>query len=86
MSWFELSLARTVRADFTDDSNSNVRDRYTPISQPSYEDTPYRREVRLEQVTTEQVRVLSSVYWRTGNLADEQQVTVESYLFNTYGE
>lgn len=71
---------------YFNDSNSNTRSRYTPVTQPSYEDTPYRREVRLQQVTAEQIRVLSTVYWRTGNLSDEQQVTVESYLFNTYGE
>lgn len=71
---------------YFNDSNGNVRTRYTPNFQSGYEDTPYRREVILEETSAEQIRVLSTVYWRTGNLRDEQSVTVESYLFNTYGE
>lgn len=71
---------------YFDDATASGRSRYIPSFQAGYEDTPYSREVLFETISADQIRVLSTVYWRSGNISDEQSITVESYLFNTYGE
>ena len=46
---------------------------------------PFTRVVTFELVNTDELKVTSKVTWRTGALRQQQQVVVESRLFNTYG-
>lgn len=71
---------------FDDRISSTLRSRYTHTATTFTEATPYRRELVLTPISADEIRLVSSVYWRSGNLRDEQSVTVETYLFNTYGE
>src|SRR5690606_2434196 len=63
---------------------STVRSRYTHKSNASYEATPYRRVITMENINGAEVKVVSTVTWRSGNLRDEQSVSIETYLLNTY--
>jgi prepilin-type N-terminal cleavage/methylation domain-containing protein len=47
--------------------------------------TPYTRKINLYQINANEIRVVSQVVWRTGFLKNEQTVTVETRLFNVYG-
>lgn len=74
---------------FDDRTESELRSRYTHTATPTTENSPYRRKVVLAPVagsSNNEIRVVSTVYWRSGNLRDEQSVSVETYLFNTYGQ
>lgn len=46
--------------------------------------TPYTRRVYFTNTGSNAVRVRSVVTWRTGSLVAEQQVEVETYLYNIY--
>lgn len=73
---------------FNDASDEAVRSRYTHSEGGgSNVDTPYKRSIRLEYDSSEphEVKVTSTVTWYSGNLRNEQSATVETYLFNTYG-
>ena len=71
---------------FDDTVNSISRSRYTHTSTANTENTPYRREITLEPISADEIKVTSRVSWNSGNTRDEQSTTVETYLFNTYGE
>lgn len=47
--------------------------------------SPYTRTVRFIQVNSNEVRVVSRVYWQTGTRRDFQEVILETSLFNVYG-
>lgn len=64
--------------------SGTARSRYTHVSSSLYIDTPYSRVITMENVSAAEVKVVSTVTWRSGNLRDEQSVSVETYLFNTY--
>lgn len=48
--------------------------------------TPFTRVIRFREVlgSTDQMRVISEVTWRTGSIAASQRVRVETILFNIY--
>jgi prepilin-type N-terminal cleavage/methylation domain-containing protein len=69
---------------YYNDDAGNIRSRYTHTV-AGHEATPFTRRIYLELVGTDEVRVRSVVTWRTGSLRTEQQVSVESRLFNIYG-
>lgn len=47
--------------------------------------TPYTRKITLESVAGKpEVKVVSEVTWRTGTILANQQVRLETYLFNVY--
>lgn len=69
---------------FDDSENSQLRSRYTHTQAGGYLSTPYSRTITLQRLTNDEVRVLSTVYWRTNDQRQEQSVTVESYVFNIY--
>ena len=50
--------------------------------------TPYTRVVRMERTpasgTVREIKVTSTVTWRTGSLISGQRVEAVSYLFNVY--
>jgi hypothetical protein len=47
--------------------------------------TPYTRVVRIHTggPNPNEVRVTSTVTWRTGSISDQQTVVAETYLYNT---
>lgn len=47
--------------------------------------TPYTRTITMEATANREVKVTSRVSWRTGSQRNEQEVLVETYLFNVYG-
>ncbi|MCD5380991.1 MAG: type II secretion system GspH family protein [Candidatus Pacebacteria bacterium] len=64
--------------------NSDVRSRYT-YSSVGNDDTLYTRVVFFETVNADELHVTSRVTWRTGAQRDAQEVTVETYLLDVYG-
>lgn len=71
---------------FDDRVSSDFRSRYTHTATTYTQPTPYQREVVVNEISADEIRVVSTVYWRSGNIRDEQTVSVETYLFNTYGQ
>lgn len=66
------------------DSDTTKRARYTYDDDGgANEATPYTRIVRFTD-DGDEVKVESTVTWRTGNLRAEQRVKVETYLFDVY--
>ena len=61
------------RAQYTYDSSSGTQTEFT------------RRIVMNEIVPDQEVQVRSIVTWRTGSQIEDQEVFVETYLFNVYG-
>lgn len=67
--------------------NTNARSRYTHISAGAGKvQSIFTRKVYLTHNPARpyEVKVVSEVTWRTGNLKAEQNARVESYLLNTY--
>jgi prepilin-type N-terminal cleavage/methylation domain-containing protein len=71
---------------FDDSIGSTLRSRYTPDQPGTYLSTPYSRTVTMQSVSSDEVRVESTVYWRNSDQREEQSVTVETYLFNIYDD
>lgn len=46
--------------------------------------TPFSRRITFENISADEVRVVSRVVWRSGNLRQVQSVQVETSLFNVY--
>ena len=50
--------------------------------------TPYTRVIKMERFpasgTVREIRVTSTITWRTGSLISSQRVTANTYLFNVY--
>lgn len=49
------------------------------------EETIFTRVIFMQATANREVKVTSRVYWRTGSQRQAQQVEVETYLFNVYG-
>ncbi len=69
---------------YFDASASNVRSRYTHVASGNTV-TPYTRIITMDETATGQVLVTSRVRWRTGNIVAVQEVEVQTYLFDVYG-
>lgn len=67
---------------YFDESGRRSRYTHTPGAN---EDTLYTRVINFEEVSDNEIRVSSIVYWRTGSIRESQQVKIETYLFNVYG-
>lgn len=65
-------------------NTASNRSRYTHVAVGT-EDTPFSRTIIMEAIADRSVRVVSRVYWRTGGQGALQQVEVETFLFNVYG-
>jgi len=66
------------------DEVSHRRAKYT--SGASSNDTAYTRAVKFEQTSNpDEIKVISTVSWRTGNQRQSQTVSIETHLFNVYG-
>lgn len=63
--------------------SGGLRSRYTHQSVGT-ESTPFTRTITFTQVTPSDVKVVSSVTWRTGTLRKIQEVKVETHLFDVY--
>jgi hypothetical protein len=68
-----------------DPSAGNERSRYTHQAVTGVVDTPYQRVVRFETINPNEVRVVSTVSWFTGQSRRDQTVSVETVLVNIYG-
>jgi len=64
-------------------NNTAERDRYTYSSSGTVE-IPYTRKIYLTNISPSEVKVVSEVTWRTGNLRQTQKAEVETHLFNIY--
>ncbi len=65
--------------------DTGERDRYTYNKTGTVEETKYTRVIKMEAIGSDQVKVVSTVTWRTGSQRAQQQVVAETYLFNVYG-
>ncbi|MBP6881515.1 MAG: prepilin-type N-terminal cleavage/methylation domain-containing protein [Candidatus Pacebacteria bacterium] len=62
-----------------------VRSRYTYSTGAGITPTKYTRTIKFEKGASDyDVKVISTVTWRTGNLRKSQEVTVETSLFDIY--
>lgn len=66
------------------EDTTSTRSKYT-YSSAAGSVTPYTRTIRMTNVNSDEVRVVSTVSWRTGNQRASQEVSVETHLFNVYG-
>lgn len=71
---------------FDDNVASTLRSRYTYTNLGVNLSTPYSRVINMKRISANEVRIISTVTWRSGNLRDEQSASVETYLFNTYAD
>lgn len=71
---------------FFNPASGNIRSRYTHTTGVSTVPTPFTRVIKITYDVAHpyEVRVISEVTWRSGNLKQKQTVSVESYLLNTY--
>ena len=60
------------------------RSKYTYISTGA-EETPYTRVITMELISADVARVESKVFWRSGNQRSAQEVIVETFLYDIYG-
>lgn len=65
-------------------TNGN-RSRYTYSASGNAVMTPYTRVINMTNTSANEVRVVSTVSWRTGSQQSAQEVSVESYLYDVYG-
>lgn len=63
---------------------SGDRSKYTYTSTGA-SSTPYTRVIYMTETDNREVQVISRVFWRTGSQRQSQQVEVQTYLFNVYG-
>lgn len=68
--------ACTLRFDETGERSRYKHSAGTP--------TAYKRIIKFNRLDDHQVRVESTVSWRSGSLRDEQSVTVETFLLDVY--
>lgn len=69
---------------YVDSNTANTRSRYTHTSSGNTA-TSYLRVIKMQKYGEREVKVTSTVYWRTGSQKESQKVEVETYLFNIYG-
>lgn len=67
-----------------EDTAANKRARYTYDSAGGKPETSYTRVITFTKVSDWDVKVVSTVTWRTGTLLKRQQVSVETHLFDIY--
>lgn len=71
-------------------NSSGERDRYTYVDQAENADgsgkTKYTRVIKMTPEGSDQVKVVSTVTWRTGSQRAQQTVVAETFLFNVYGQ
>ena len=61
------------------------RKRYTHTSTGGNTPTPYTRVIKFTKEGSDAVKVESRVTWRSGNQRKAQEVVVDTYLYNVYG-
>lgn len=66
------------------DTTTHKRARYTYDSTGGKAASPYTRTITFQQMSGFDVKVVSKVTWRTGTQRREQEVKVETHLFNIY--
>ena len=64
--------------------DTNGRAQYTYESSGTTQ-TEFTRRITMEEIAGREVRVRSIVTWRTGSQIEDQEIFVETYLFNVYG-
>jgi Tfp pilus assembly protein PilV len=64
-------------------TSGNIRSRFTHTA-TNATITPYTRRIFLQNVNANEVKVVSRVTWKNGGIKAEQQVEVETRLFNTF--
>lgn len=67
-----------------EDTAANKRARYTYDSAGGKPETSYTRVITFTKLSDWDVKVVSTVTWRTGTLLKRQQVSVETHLFDIY--
>lgn len=60
------------------------RSKYT-YTQSGGTQTGFSRSIKMSLITPDDVKIESRVSWRTGNQRKSQEVIVESYLYDVYG-
>ncbi len=68
---------------YLDTGSTIARSRYTYT--PTQSPTIFSRRIKLTRVSANEVSVVSTVTWRSGFSRNEQQVSVQTSLFNVYG-
>ncbi len=68
---------------YLDESAGNIRSHYTHTSTAG-DPTIFTRKIFFDWDGIDQVKVTSQVTWQSGVTADDQEVAVETYLFNIY--
>lgn len=71
---------------YLDNTTADLRSRYTHSSNPPswFVPTQFTRQIILEQMNLNEVKVTSKVTWRSGSVREDQVVNVETRLFNLY--
>ena len=69
---------------YLDTTTNNLRSRFTHTVGTN-KSTLFTRKIYFTRVNANEVKVVSRVTWRSGNLRQEQKVEVETQLFNVYG-
>lgn len=67
---------------YFNDSNGRAKYTHDPTGAST---TPYWRVINMTHTPDREIQVTSRVFWRTGNQRAAQEVVVETYLFNVYG-
>lgn len=67
---------------FFDETNGRAKYSHDPTGASS---TPFYRVINMTHTPNREIQVTSRVFWRTGNQRAAQEVVVETYLFNVYG-
>lgn len=76
--------SQTACALYLDTTTNNLRSKFTHTVGTN-KSTPFTRKIYFTRVNANEVKVISRVTWRSGNLRQEQKVEVETQLFNVYG-
>jgi len=74
-------ISGACRLYYDDSAGSRARFTHTDTGV----DTKFTRLIGIEEIGVNEVKVESTVTWRSGNLREEQSVSVETHLFNVYG-
>ncbi len=76
--------SQTACGLYFDGATQNLRSRFThTVGTNSV--TPFTRKITLQNISANEVKVISRVTWRTGTFLREQKVEIETRLFNVYG-
>ncbi len=85
----DATLDTITRCDNTDCllyySEIGGRAKYTHSPAGSASSTIFSRVITMENITNDETYVKSTVYWRTGSQRAVQEVVVETYLYDIYG-